>query len=424
MRHPQQTRGGPTLLMVEVRSSRCSLLVGLALGVAATLGVQSFGARMLGVREADAGKPKQGPLEREQFHDTLDVVLDRYVETLDAPEVMARGLKHMVGGLDPYSHYLTAAERTQAQKLQAQGAEAGLVTRFELDPAGVHEPSLEILAVHPGSPAAKLGLGAGDRILAIRARPSARMLSNVEAQLLLGGAPGERVAVQVERGAGVEELTLELAKPDTDALVESALIPSSDGPLLASVAIHAFRPGTAELVKRALAELRRSAGSRPLAGLILDLRGNPGGEVSEAVLVADLFIGEGVLTRTRGRGGVILREELASAAGTDASLPLVVLQDRRSASAAELLAVALQDHHRATVVGERSFGKGTVQELITIPDGSILTLTVARYFSPRDRLIDGHGVEPDVVLEHSSEPAAVSAAAQELSAQIARSRAP
>jgi carboxyl-terminal processing protease len=408
--------------MTIVRSSRGSLLVGLALGVAATLGVQRFGSELLGVREADAGKPKQGPLERAQFHDTLDVVLDRYVEAVDAPEVMARGLKHMVGGLDPYSHYLTAAERAQAQKLQAQGAEAGLVTRFHLDPTGVAEPSLDIVAVHPGSPAAKLGLAAGDRIVAIRARPSARMLSNVEAQLLLGGAPGEQVAIQIERGAGVEELTLELAKPDTDALVDTAWIPSTDGPRLAILAIHAFRPGTAELVKRALAELRRSAGSRPLAGLILDLRGNPGGEVSEAVLVADLFISEGVLTRTRGRGGVILREELASAAGTEASLPLVVLQDGRSASAAELLAVALQDHHRATVVGERSFGKGTVQELITIPDGSILTLTVARYFSPRDRLIDGHGVEPDVVLARPSERSAIAAAAQELLAQIASSR--
>jgi carboxyl-terminal processing protease len=101
-----------------------------------------------------------------------------------------------------------------------------------------------------------------------------------------------------------------------------------------------------------------------------------------------------VLVRTRGRGGQILREERAHPASTDDACPLVVLQDRRSASASELLAVALQDHGRARVVGERSFGKGTVQDVIGLSDGSLLTLTIARYFSPKDRLIDGNGVEP------------------------------
>ena len=399
--------------MLDVRLSRSSLVLGFLLGVAGTLVLQR------GIRDADAGKPKQGPLERDAFHATLDVVLDRYVEPVDTPEVMARGLKHMVGGLDPYSHYLTAAERAQAQKLRNQGAEAGLVTSLKL--AGDGEGRLEITGVHPGSPAAKLGLAAGDRILSIRGRASARMLSNVDAQLLLGGSPGERIELVLERGAGPETVQLELAKPDAKALVEAELLPAEQGKQLARIAIHGFRPGTGEQVKQALAKLRQ--GHQPLAGLILDLRGNPGGEVSEAVLVADLFVQEGVLTRTRGRGGVILREELATAAGTDSETPLVVLQDRRSASAAELLAVALQDHGRATVIGERSYGKGTVQELITIPDGSVLSLTIARYFSPHDRLIDGHGVDPDVRLREVDQATAVTAAARELVAQIASGQA-
>jgi carboxyl-terminal processing protease len=165
-----------------------------------------------------------------------------------------------------------------------------------------------------------------------------------------------------------------------------------------------------------LADLRRDA-EGGLAGIILDLRGNPGGEVAEAVIVADLFIAEGVLVRTRGRGGVIMREEFATAAGTDRTTPLMVLQDRRSASAAELLAVALQDHGRAKVVGEPSFGKGTVQEVIGIPDGSLLTLTVARYYSPKDRKIDGKGVEPDVALARIDGAAGLEAAQRELSSR-------
>jgi carboxyl-terminal processing protease len=395
--------------MQSVRLSRSSLVLGLVLGIAGTLAVER------GIPEAEAGKNKTGPLEREEFHQTLDVVLDRYIEPVDAPEVMARGLKHMVSGLDPYSHYLTVEERERAKKLQKQGAEAGLVTALHRKG---QRAELEIVAVHPGGPADRLGLDPGDRILEIRGESCEHMLSNVDAQLLLGGAPGERIALVLERGAGPEQVEIELAKPDVDSLVSAKVLELS-GHAIGTIAIHAFRPGTAELVEQQLAELRRK---RPLDGLILDLRGNPGGEVQEAVLVADLFVAEGVLTRTRGRGGVILREELATEAGTDVETPLVVLQDSRSASAAELLAVALQDNGRAKVIGERSFGKGTVQELIGIPDGSLLTLTVARYFSPDDRLIDGRGVEPDLGLSKPVGEAAVEAAARELIDLIAAAR--
>jgi carboxyl-terminal processing protease len=399
--------------MKNVRLSRSSLALGLLLGVAGTLAVQA------GVSEAEAGKGKtKGQLERQEFHDSIDVVLDRYVEPVDAPEVMSRGLKHMVAGLDPYSHYLTAKERELAKKRQSQGAEAGVVTTLRR--AGSRAAAeLEIIAVHPGSPADKLGLTPGTRILDIRGQACAHMLSNVEAQLLLSGAVGERISLTIERGSGPEQLELELDKPSASALVRSELLEYS-GHAVGLIEIHNFRPGTGERVKRALAELRRSAGGRGLVGVILDLRGNPGGEVDEAVIVADLFIEQGVLTRTRGRGGVIMREEQATAAGTDAETPLVVLQDRRSASAAELLAVALQDHGRAKVLGERSFGKGTVQEVIGIPDGSLLTLTVARYFSPDDRSIDGRGVEPDVKLEQPTGKAAVDAAERELVSLVAR----
>lgn len=395
--------------MKIVRASRGSLVLGLVLGVGGTLAVQvAIGAAM---SEARAGKGKHaGQLERAEFHDSIDVVLDRYVEPVDAPQLMSRGLKHMVAGLDPYSHYLTADERELAKKRQSQGAEAGLVTTLRR--AGTSGAELEVIAVHPNSPADKLGIAAGTRILAIRDSQSAMLLSNVEAQLLLSGAVGERIAMTIERGHGPEQLSLELDKPDAAGIVSSSLR-EHDGLSVGVIEIHSFRAGTGERVKRALAELHSRSG-RALAGVILDVRGNPGGEVDEALIVADLFVAQGVLTRTRGRGGVILREEKATEAGTDLSTPLVILQDRRSASAAELLAVALKDHGRAKVLGERSFGKGTVQEVIGIPDGSLLTLTVARYFSPDDRSIDGRGVEPDVVLEQVAGRQGLEAAEREL----------
>ena len=395
--------------MQNVRLSRSSLVLGLVLGVAGTLAVE----RAISEAEAAKGTTQKAQLDRQHFHDSLDLVLDRYVEPVDAPKMMARGLKHMVNGLDPHSYYLTADERSLAQQQQKQGASSGLVTA--LDRGSSLDATLEIVAVEPGSPASKLGLSAGDRVLAIRGRPCNTLMSTAEAQLLLGGAPGERVDLTVDRGHGSEELSLQLTKLSGAGLVAGELL-ERHGHALGKVSIHAFRAGTAKRVTEQLTQLRRAAGGQ-LDGLILDLRGNPGGEVDEAVLVADLFGEGGVLTRTRGRGGVILREELATAAGSDVETPLVVLQDDRSASAAELLAVALRDNHRARVVGERSFGKGTVQEVIGIADGSLLSLTVARYFSPDDRGIDGHGVEPDVAV---SDRDPVEAAQRELVELIAQ----
>jgi carboxyl-terminal processing protease len=391
--------------MKLVRVSRWSLGLGVVLGVAGTLAVQA------GISEAEAGKGKdKGQLERKEFHESIDLVLDRYVEPVDAPELMSRGLKHMLSGLDPYSHYMTADERELAKQRQKQGAEAGLVTTLRHGSAGAE---LEVIAVHPNSPADALGIGPGTRILSLRDRSATQLLSNAEAQLLLSGAVGERVALTIERGHGAEQLTIELDKPDAAGLVVSSLR-EHGGQAIGLIEIHSFRAGVGERVKKDLAELRSKAGARGLTGIILDVRGNPGGEVDEALLVADLFVAEGVLTRTRGRGGVILREELATAAGSDVTTPVIVLQDRRSASASELLAVALRDHGRAKILGERSFGKGTVQEVIGIPDGSLLTLTVARYFSPNDRSIDGRGVEPDVALERTHGSAGLDAAEREL----------
>lgn len=388
-------------------------MFGSLLGVVGTLAVQA------GIGEAQAGKGKtqglagESDLERQEFHDSLDVVLDRYVEPVDAPELMSRGLKHMVAGLDPYSHYMTAGERKLAQKRASQGAETGLVTTLHRGGSGA-AAELEVIAVHPDSPADKLDLDPGTRILEIRGQPCAHLLSNIDAQLLLSGAVGEHIAMTIDRGHGPEQLTIELDKPNAGGGVSSRLI-DHDGHAIGVIEIHAFRSGTGERVKRALAELRSSSA---LAGIVLDLRGNPGGEVDEAVLVADLFVAEGVLVRTRGRGGVILREEFATAGGTDHDTPLVVLQDRRSASASELLAVALQEHGRAKILGEPSFGKGTVQEVIGIPDGSLLTLTVARYYSPEDRKIDGRGVEPDVALERIDGSAGLEAAERELLSRV------
>lgn len=362
-------------------------LVGFGLGVAVTLGSVAWLTSGASARAA-------GGLNREAFEQALDRVLNRYVEPVDRGRLMSTGLKHMVAGLDPHSHYLTAAERKRI-RARAKGGTTGLHVTLHRgdDPEGRR---LEVVGVNPGSPAEQAGLRPGDHVLSVRGTDVAFLLSQVDAEALLLGSPGETLALSVQRRGdpGPRAVALTFARGQGKT-VEGTVI-RQNGRAFAKIEIHRFAAGTGERVEKELKRLRRAAGASGLAGVLLDLRGNPGGEVDEALVVADLFVGSGLLTRTRGRGGRILREERAHAVGTDTTTPLVVLQDRHSASAAELLAAALRDHGRATIVGEQSYGKGTVQEVMGLQDGSLLTLTVARYFSPKDRVIHGQGVTPDV----------------------------
>ena len=343
-------------------------------------------------RQAEAGSHT---LSRAGFDAALRTVLERYVDPVESSPVLTETLKRIVSGLDTYSHFLTADERAEIRQ-RSRGGSTGMETLLHRAEPGARKPaSLEISAVLPGSPAEAAGLHPGDQILKIRGQDVGFLLSQAEAAALLMGADGDTLEMSVQRRSDPAPIAVRLVLTGQPKnLVEGRVI-DHDGRKFAHLRVRAFRGGTAELVKRSLKDMRRAAGST-LAGLVLDLRGNPGGDVPEAVMIADMFVADGVLVRTRGRGGQILREERAHPDGSDSALPLVVLQDQRSASASELLAVALQDHGRARVVGERSFGKGTVQDVIGLHDGSLLTLTIARYFSPKDRLIDGNGVDPDL----------------------------
>ena len=349
----------------------------------------------LRVDRAEAG----GTLERKAFDEAVDLVLDRYVDPVDANALLARGLRHMVAGLDAHSVYLDSAARDRLAAARRSGRVVGIHLESPL-PGG---EGWRVDSVVPGSPADEAGLREGESLLKIGGQPASDFVHALEAMLALR-APGSdtielvvRDAHGITRGVSVRSQV----QPKTYA-VESRLWRPSDAKSdqeakIGVITIHVFAPGVGDQVGRALRELHRAAGGQ-LEGLVLDLRGNPGGEVDEALIVAELFIADGILTRTRGRGGKILREEHAHRRGTDERLPVAVLQDASSASASELLAAALQSHGRATIYGTRSYGKGTVQNLHGLADGSQLRLTVARYYDAKDRLIDGVGVQPDVRL--------------------------
>lgn len=368
--------------------------LGFALGVVTSVFVV---AAPFGPRTSQAAA--RASFDRAEFHRAVDESLDRYVDKIDEPRVLADGLKHILAGLDPHSYYLTEAER-KALTSHAPGR-TGLTTamHYGSDPG---DRWLEVVAVVPGSPAANARLGAGDHILYIRGRRVSSLLSQPEAEALLRGRVGETIHLTVQRRhrPGAQDVSLRLREVSVKD-IEARLVDAPKGKV-AHVRIHEFAAGVGGDLKRELDGLRRAAGRRGLKGIVLDLRTNPGGQVDEALIIADAFVAKGVLTRTRGRGGRILREEKAHKAGTDLKTPIVVLQDRHTASAAELLAAALKENGRAKVVGERSYGKGTVQHVRGLKDGSLLTLTIARYYTPKDRSIDGVGIEPDIKVPMTS----------------------
>lgn len=348
----------------------------------------------LGTPEVHAGPS----FDRQAFDEAVDLVLDRYVDPVDASALLSRGLRHMVAGLDPHSVYLDAAARDRLAAARRNGRIVGV----HLIRAANDRPGWAIDSVVPGSPAEKAGLKVGESIVEIDGQPASNFVHALEAMLALR-APGSK-AIQLRvgdlSGAFRAVSIASHVQPKTYAVEGSIWRDESraqvGGRKIGIICIHLFAPGVGDQVRRKLQELHRAAGGR-LDALLLDLRGNPGGEVDEALIVAELFVAQGILTRTRGRGGKILREEKAHRRGSDTRLPLAVLQDATSASASELLAAALQSQARAKVYGELSYGKGTVQSLHGLADGSQLRLTVARYYDAQDRPIDGIGVHPDSV---------------------------
>ncbi len=363
-----------------------------------------------GARAVAASPAKASATERAAFDHAVDLVLRDFVEPVDRPRLLGRALRHMVAGLDAHSVYLDAATRERWQRQRSEGLTTGLSLRRAGD------GSLEVAAVMPGSPAEAEGLSVGDRLRTIADRPDSEFTHPLLAEIALTSLDGRPVSAVVEAAStgAARSVDITVTRVDKVPVVHAHLVGAPEGAKagaarkkIGAIAIHAFMPGVGDQVKRELAELRRAAGGR-LDGLILDLRGNPGGEVNEAILVAELFVAEGVLVRTRGRNHEVLSEERAHAAGSDTELPLLILQDTHSASAAELLAAALRGHGRAQVMGRTSYGKGTVQRLFGLPDGAQLRLTVARYFGPDDRAIDGRGVSPDLPLAPGQMPTAIS----------------
>lgn len=319
----------------------------------------------------------------ESFYDALYFIQKHYVDDVDSSVLVYDAIEGMTAGLDAPSTYMSPDEyREFRDNTVGRYYGVGILTRAE---AG----GMVVDKVFDRSPAERAGVLVGDRIVAV----DGQELDEDNAEEMMAGIKGRRgttVALSIEREGLDERFDLEVSR-------DRIRTPSVEFERLSDdlgwLRIFQFQENTGREVRRGLVALEGR--DQPLRGLVLDLRSNPGGFLDEAVVVADIFLEEGTIVTTRGRF-VEETSEVAHAPGTRTGLPLVVLQDHGTASAAEIVAGALQDHERATIVGTTSFGKGSVQTTYEFADGSALKLTIARYYTPDERSIHGTGLDPDL----------------------------
>jgi carboxyl-terminal processing protease len=323
------------------------------------------------------------------FSQVLSYVQANYVDDVGEEELIYDSISGMLRDLDPHTTFMRPAE-FQKLREDTAGEFGGLGIRLVQTDVGVL-----VEAVDPEGSAGRAGLQPGDRIVAIDGDVASDMEVD-EVAKRLRGVPGTKVIVTIARAgwASARDVPLIRRHVRVDS-IDHGLLEGGVG----YVRIYSFQERTDHELAEALSELRKQAragGGRQLGGLVLDMRDNPGGLLEEGVKVADRFLGKGDIVRTEGRNPRHVERQVAHDRGTEGDYPMVVLINGGTASASEIVAGALQDHGRARIVGARSFGKGSVQTLFGLEDGSGLKLTIARYFTPNGRSIQKVGIEPDM----------------------------
>ncbi|SEG79250.1 S41 family peptidase [Marinobacterium lutimaris] len=359
---------------------RTSLLLGLSATLALPVTAWS--------QEPEGSEPQATlPLEElRMFAEVYGRIKDAYVEPVDDKTLLEDAIRGMLSGLDPHSSYLEP-EAFENLQVHTSGEFGGLGIEV-----GQEDGFVRVIAPIDDTPAQRAGIKAGDLIIKLDDTPVQGMPLN-EAVELMRGEIGSEIVLTIVRD-GIE-------KPFEVTLVRDAIkVASVKNRLLEPgygyLRLTQFQLNTAEDMRKAINEMQQE---QPLEGLVLDLRNNPGGVLQAAVDVADTFLDDGLIVYTEGRLPSSQLEFSAQAETQAPDLPLVVLINGGSASASEIVAGALQDHHRAVLMGTDSFGKGSVQTVLPLGSDRAVKLTTARYYTPSGRSIQAQGIHPDVMIE-------------------------
>ena len=375
----------------------------LLLTVAISVGLSSGLAR--GVRAAEAGVPADEPgakptdipwQDARLLAEVLERVEREYVNPVDDHQLLQAAIRGMVSSLDPYSAYLDGEEYDEI-KISSSGQYSGVGIEVSME-----DGQFVVVAPLDGSPAAEAGIRSGYVIATIDG-VAVNTASLADTIGRMRGKEGTKVKIGILREGSAEPLEFTLTRSRVQLRSVKAELPQ---PGFGYVRIAQFSETTGGELTAALQDLRKSNGSA-LKGLVLDLRNNPGGVLEAAVAVADVFLDGGVIVSARGRTAESKFEMSATPGDELDGAPMVVLVNGGSASAAEIVAGALKDHHRATLMGRTTFGKGSVQTVMPLSGDRAIKLTTSLYYTPSGVSINHRGIAPDIELERDPKPPAV-----------------
>ena len=333
-----------------------------------------------------AAKSDESYEELKIFADVIELIQKEYVDEVPSKELIQKAIQGMVQSLDPHSSLLPP-EAFEDLQIDTQGKFTGI---------GIHitmkDGFVTVISPIEDTPAYKAGIIAQDRIIKVDGKPVKDLR---EAVNMMRGPKGTRVSVTIMREGEKEPIDFDLVR-DVIPIVSVKAITLKPG--YGYIRLSQFSGNTVDDFEESLKKLE--SGKVPLKGLIIDLRNNGGGLLNQAIQVSDLFLDEGKILSIEGRNKKNTKVYMATPNTISRKYPIVVLINGGSASASEIVAGALQDQKRALILGTTSFGKGSVQTVETLRDGSGLKLTIARYYTPSGRSIQAKGIEPDIVLQH------------------------
>jgi carboxyl-terminal processing protease len=322
----------------------------------------------------------------EVLTEVMQLIENNYVEPQDPEKLTQGAIKGMVQSLDPHSSFLTKEEH-QELLTETKGTFSGVGIEIS-----VRDNVLTVVSPIEGTPAYKAGIQAGDKIIKIDSKLT-NDLSLQEAVKAIRGEKGTKIILTIVREGLDKPLEFSLTR---DVIPIRSVRSYLLTPKIGYARISTFQAKTAQDLDTELEGLEKD---RHLEGLILDLRNNPGGLLTQAIDVADLFLDSGIIVSTKGRNSSQDMKATAHREKIERKYPIVVLVNGGSASASEIVAGALQDNKRALILGTRTFGKGSVQTILPLSDGSGLRLTTAMYYTPSGRSIQASGIVPDVELK-------------------------
>ncbi len=374
------------------RRVRNTLLLGSVFlaGVAAVPAAGLF-SQHLGIRAAHAESADRADTYRwlTLFGDVFERVRADYVDKTGDKDLIENALNGMLTGLDPHSAYMNA-KQFRDMEVQTRGQFGGLGLEVSADKDGL----IKVISPIDDTPASRAGVKPGDIITQIDGK-TVEGLSLADAVDKMRGPANTKINLTIKRDKVDKPIELSLTREVIQIHVVKDRMESND---IGYLRLSQFTEEADPAIRKAIAQLKQQAGGR-LRAVVLDLRNDPGGLLDQAVAVASDFIPKGEIVSTRARHSS--DDQRWDAKGDDISggVPLVVLINNGSASSSEIVAGALQDHHRAVLLGTRSFGKGSVQTVIPLPGGGAMRLTTARYYTPSGRSIQGLGIAPDIKVQ-------------------------